>query len=241
MAVMHKGSAMLSTPSTLSFRALPALILAALTAGGAVAADKPAAPAAAAVADATDEGLVPAKAKNVDKVWQRPGTPWESYTKVMLAPVGVSFSRSWNPRDFGRMGLRVADIERIRSQLAQLTTEVFAKVLGEGGYTVVQASGEGVLQVKPDIMNLLINAPDTMQAGSVRSYVLEAGSMTRVLELRDSVTGTVLARARDRKRGTDNGQLQWASSVFNRTEAERALRGWAMQLKNELDAARKSG
>ncbi len=195
-------------------------------------------PARAADPAPTDEGLVKVQVRNVDSVYQRPGVDWASYTRIKIAPVQVSFSKSWNPRDYGSFGLRTSDVDRIRRDLAKLTLQVFSKVLGEGGYTVVQEAGEGVLEVEPNIVNLYINAPDTLDAGRSRSYVLSAGEMTLALELRDSVTGTLLAEARDRKRGPEHATLQVSNRVVNRQEAERALRGWAAQLKTALDSAR---
>jgi hypothetical protein len=197
-----------------------------------------ASPAWAADPTPTDEGLVRVQVRNVDSVYQRPGVDWASYTRVKIAPVQVSFSKSWNPRDYGSFGLRTSDVDRIRRDLAKLTLQVFTKVLGEGGYTVVEESGEGVLEVEPNIVNLYINAPDTLDAGRSRAYVLSAGEMTLALELRDSVTGTLLAEARDRKRGPEHATLQVSNRVVNRQEAERALRAWAGQLKTALDSAR---
>jgi len=178
--------------------------------------------------------------KNVDVVYRRPGVNWAGYTRVLIAPVNVSFSRSWDRRDYGTFGLSAADVDRMRRELATLAQDSFAKVLGEGGYDVVQAAGEGVLLVEPDIVNLYVNAPDPMEAGRSRTYVLNAGEMTLALELRDAVTGTLLARARDRRRGTEYSWLTIADRVVNRAEAERALLGWAKQLRRSLDAARAS-
>ena len=50
--------------------------------------------------------------------------------------------------------------------------------------------------------------------------------------------GTLLAEARDRKRGPENATLTLSNNVVNRQEAERALRSWAGQLKKTLDSAR---
>ncbi len=200
----------------------------------------PVARAADAPATANEDGLVKVAVKGVDRVLQRPGTDWAGYTKVLVAPVEVSFSKSWNPRDYGTFGLKSADVDRIRRELGKIAHDTFTKVLTEGGYTLAQAPAEGVLQVHPRIVNLYVNAPDTMDAGRSRSFVLDAGEMTMSLELRDSITGTVLAQARDRKRGTDTGRVTLANSVVNRAEAERALRGWAGQLRTSLDAARKA-
>lgn len=186
-----------------------------------------------------DPGLVKVEVSNVDTVYRRPGVNWAGYTKVLIEPATVSFSKSWDPRDYGTFGLSAADVDRMRGDLAALTQETFAKVLAEGGYTVVTAAGEGVLAVQPDIVNLYVNAPDPMEPGRSRTYVLSTGQMTLALELRDSVTGTVLATARDRKRGTEHPWLTIANRVVNRAEAELALTGWAKQLRDNLDAARK--
>jgi Protein of unknown function (DUF3313) len=209
---------------------LSALLCAALVASPARAAEAAPAP--------TDDGLVKVEIKNVDSVHRRPGVDWKAYAKVLIAPVEVSFSKSWDPRDYWAMGLSAADVDRMRRELAALTEETFATVLAEGGYAVVQAPGEGVLQVHPNIVNLYINAPDTLEAGRALSYVLNTGHMTLALTLRDSVTGTLLAEARDRKRGNEYPWLTIANSVVNRAEAERALQGWAKQLRDNLDAAR---
>ena len=128
----------------------------------------------------------------------------------------------------------------MRAGLAELTQSVFRSVLREGGFTLVEAPGEGVLAVKPDIVDLYVAAPDTGPPGRGRTYVMSAGEMRLQLQLSDSVTGTVLARASDRKRGRDTGRVEWANSTYNRAEAERALRGWAVQLRNALTEVRQA-
>jgi len=199
-------------------------------------------PAAGGVANATSaavvDGLEQTRVRNVDEVQRRPGVDWAAYTAFVLQPVSVSFSRNWNARDYGRMGLSAAEVGRMRAALAEIVTTEFAQALAQAGLKQATAAGEGVLAVRADIIDLVVNAPDTMAAGRTRSYVMSAGEMRLALELADSVTGTVLARARDRKRGTDTGQLMWANSVYNRVEAERAVRGWAGQLTNALESAR---
>ena len=185
----------------------------------------------------TEDGLELSKAKGVGLLYLRPGASLASYTKVMIDPVQVAFSKSWNPRDYGTYGLKASDVERIRTELGALAHDTFVKVLQEGGYPSATEADEGVLRVTAYIIDLYITAPDTMQAGRSRTYVANAGQMMLVMELRDAVTGTLLARAADRKAASDTGRLQWSSSVFNRAEAERILEGWGKRLKQGLDAA----
>jgi hypothetical protein len=197
----------------------------------------PALSAAAQQADAGD-GLEVVKIRNIDRVERRPGIDWKGYTRIVVLPVDVAFSRRWNARDYGTMGLSGAEVGRMRAGVAEITQRVFRDVLKESGLEIVEAPGEGVLAVKPDIVDLYVNSPERATAGRSRNYVMNAGEMRLNLTLSDSVTGTVLARAQDRRRGTETGALQWSNNVYNRAEAERAVRSWANQLKTTLDAAR---
>lgn len=193
---------------------------------------------AADVTGITDDGLVPIQVKNIDKAYKRPGASLKGYTSILLRPVTVAFSKNWNPRDYGAFGLKSDEVERIRSELSKLAGETFARVLSKGGYTMATAPGENVLDVQAEIVDLVINGVEPRSASVVHVYVKSAGEMRLLVNLRDSVTGTTLYRASDLQRAQEYDQLEWANSVFNRAEAERALATWARQLKSALDAAR---
>ena len=83
---------------------------------------------------------------------------------------------------------------KIRVDLAAMAKSAFAKVLGEGGYDIVAAAGDGVLAITPNIINLYINAPDTMSSGRSKTYTMDAGSATLALQMNDAVTGTAVGR-----------------------------------------------
>jgi hypothetical protein len=89
------------------------------------------------------------------------------------------------------------------------------------------------------IVNLYITAPDvTMQtAGRTKVYTTDAGQMTLIAQLHDSVTGELLTRAYDRQHAS-HGSWQWSSSVFNSAEARTIIASWADTLRNALDASR---
>jgi len=194
--------------------------------------------AVAADASLTDDGLAPIKVKNIDKAWKRPGASLAGYDRILIRPVAVAFATRWNPRDYGTFGLKSEQVEKIRSTLAQLASETFAKELRRGGYAIADKPGENVLDVEAQIVDLYVNAPDVRSASIVRTYVLSAGEMRILVTLRDSVTGTTLYRASDFRRGPETGRLEYADEIWNRVEAELALAGWARQLKNALDAAK---
>ena len=183
-------------------------------------------------------GLELVNSKNVDVLYRRPDIDVSAYGKILLGQPVIEFNKNWNPRNYGTYGLSASQLKKIRVDLAALTKSTFSKVLADGGYEIVTQAGDGVLEITPSIVNLYINAPDTMSAGRSKVYTMDAGSMTLALRVSDSVTGTLLVVAYDQKRDSSSGRLQWTTSASNRAAASRILTGWAEQLKRDLDAVR---
>jgi hypothetical protein len=182
-------------------------------------------------------GLELVPSKNVGLLYRRPGVDMSTYSKIIIGEPAVEFSKNWNPRNYGNFGLSATQLKKIRVDLATEAKSVFAKVLGDGGYVIVTDVDDDVLEITPNIVNVFINAPDVPQAGRSKTYTMDAGSATLALQVGDAVTGTVLAVAFDRRR-SGSSTMQWATSVSNRAAASAMLKGWAEQLKRELDAAR---
>jgi hypothetical protein len=212
--------------------AVPALLLALLAfAIDVVAADE--------LSETSPDGLQLVKRKDLDVLYVRPGASLAAYTKVMIDPVEVAFSKEWKPSS---MEVTAKDREEIRTGLAEEFRDVFTKELQErGGYQVVTEAGPDVLRVTAGIIDLYITAPETSRtAPQSRSFVFSSGQMTLVGELRDSESGAILARVADRKGGRDNTRMTWATSTSNRAEARRVLAQWADILRDALDRAKSS-
>jgi Protein of unknown function (DUF3313) len=182
-------------------------------------------------------GLELVPSKNVGALYRHPDMDASAYSKVMIGEPAVEFSKNWNPRNYGSFGLSAAQLTKIRVDLAAMAKSVFAKTLSDGGYEIVTDAGDGVLAITPNIVDVFINAPDVPTAGRSRTYTMDAGSATLALQVNDAVTGTLLAVAFDKRR-SGSSRMQWATSVSNRAAAEQMLKGWAEQLKRELDAVR---
>jgi len=179
--------------------------------------------------------LVPSK--NVGTLYRRPDADLSTYNKILIGEPAVEFSKNWNPRNYGTFGLSASQLTKIRVELADMAKSVFAKTLSDGGYEITTEAGDGVLVLTPNIVNVFINAPSVPTAGRSRTYTMNAGSATLALQVNDAVTGTLLVAAFD-QRQSGTSTMQWATSVSNRAAAESMLKGWAEQLKRELDAAR---
>jgi hypothetical protein len=186
------------------------------------------------------DGLVRVEHKQLDHFYVLPGASLEGYKRIRLDPAQVEFDKNWKPNENERSpGRRLSkdDFEKIKSTMSSEFTKVFKEELAESGYVLWPEDGEDVLRVTPAIVNLYITAPDKKTAGRSRTYITSSGHMTLVAELRDSVTGQLLARAVDNVQGRDTGNLQWSTSASNLGDAREALKKWADVLRKGLDDA----
>ncbi|HWM67180.1 MAG TPA: DUF3313 family protein [Steroidobacteraceae bacterium] len=186
---------------------------------------------------ADGEGLVSVKVRGLDLVYARPGADLSRYTKIILDPVEVSFSKSWNP-DAAGMRVTAAEKQTIKEGLAKIVREELTKELARSGrYSLVEAADEDVLRVKAEVRDLIINAPDLPRAGRSRTYALSAGEMRLVAELRDAPTGAVIARVVDYKKDPQSAWMKLTTRVDNIAAARRAAADWAQIFRGQLDAA----
>lgn len=214
-----------------------ALIVPLLMTPAAMAADLAALPAT------SHDGLVLQPGKVAKVVYVRPGVDFSRYQRLVILDCPVAFRKNW-ARDQESSGIRISpkDMERIKSGLSAEFVKIFTDELQtKGGYQIVTTGGEDVLVLRPAIVDLDVTAPDTMDRG--RSFTLTgaAGAMTLYLEVYDSVTSQILARAIDREASRGTGRIQWSNRVTNKQEADRILRRWASALRERLDAVHGKG
>ena len=188
----------------------------------------------------TVEGLklVP-NTKNIALVWAEPGADLSQYDRVYITEPLVAFKKNWK-RDQNRGSIRVNnnDIARIKTAVSELFMEVFTEELEKGGYSLANERAEDVLIVKPAIIDLNVNAPDVRSAGRTETFASNAGSMTLYLELYDSQTDDLLAKALDPTADRQSSWMQWQTKVSNRAAGKRMMQPWAEALRKGLDEAR---
>jgi hypothetical protein len=190
--------------------------------------------------EVTEEGLHLVKDSNLALVYAVPDADLSGYHRIWLVEPNIAFKKNWQRDQNRSKGIRVKDqdMEKIRTRLASEFTSVFAEVLQENdGYELAEERADDVLIIRPGIINLDVNAPDTMSSGRSRTYASYAGEMTLYLEAYDSQTNALIAKALDRKLDRNSGYVSWQSSVANTQAARRILRGWAQSLRDGLDEA----
>jgi hypothetical protein len=183
----------------------------------------------------TEEGLVAVKSPKVDKVWLLPGADFRPYRKVLLKNAEVAFQKNWlrsvndtgTPRLSSAGRVTEADALRILDAARSGFDKVWAQAFKAGGYEVVMAPGDDVLEVVPRVFNLYVNAPAGQRSGVRSTYTVEAGKAALKLEVRDSRAGTLLGRLVDDRETLDSSAPQQATSAGNMAEFERLFGLWA--------------
>jgi len=191
----------------------------------------------------TEDGLHRVADSKMAIVYAEPGADLVQYKRIQLLDAYVAFKKNWardqRSRSADKLSVTSRDVEKIKTNLAKEFQQVFRKTLEDGGYEIVDEAGEDVLLVRPAIINLDVNAPDTMRAGRSMSFTSTAGEMTLYIEIYDSITGDLIAKALDRKADTSRqSYYTWTNSVTNKAAAKRILQGWADILLDALNEAK---
>jgi len=191
----------------------------------------------------SEGGLQKTTIKGLDVVYARPGASLAEYHKVLLSPIEVSFNRDWERREVpgSRRRISASDSQAIKDRLSKLVREELTKELAAGGYQVVDSAGDDVLEVHMAIVNLYVTAPKVTGSGNVDTFAVTAGQMSLVAELRDSVTGDVIARLFDHAAAREWPWARRVTSVDNAAEASAITREWAKILREQLDLAKGIG
>ncbi len=190
-------------------------------------------------AEISFDGLELIEDSNVAAAYIDPEADFSVFQRVAILDPFVTFRSNWQ-RDVNRSSrrgrIRASDMERIKADVASLFKEVFTERLeADDGFEVVVFADYDVLLLRPAIIDLDITAPDTRSGGRSRTYIASAGAATLYIELFDSVSGTIIGRAIDRRASRIPGRAAWAGRVTNTAEARRMFRGWADILRDFLE------
>ena len=192
--------------------------------------------------EVTEDGLRKVAESTHSVVYSKDDVDLGVYSRVYLVDATIAFKKNWQ-RDHNRTTsnrVSTSDMERIKTGLAELFREVFTETLTAAGHELTTESADDVLIVRPAILNLNVNAPDTRSANRSQTYVQSAGEMTLYVELYDSVTGDLLVKAIDAQADRESHHLQWQTQGSNRVAAKKMLGSWADRLSSALSDANDS-
>jgi hypothetical protein len=191
-------------------------------------------------AELSFDGLHMVDNSQADVAWARPDFDISGYTKIWLVGAGIEYrqvkNRGRTSVDRTRGGPYFID-DKSRAQFEELVGTVFREELEKiEKYELVDGPGPDVLMVRGGLLDVTSYVPPDPVGGRSVVFLSSVGEATLVLELRDSETGTILARSVDRRAAeTIGGTFTRSNSVTNSAEARRLVRFWATRLREGLD------
>jgi len=188
------------------------------------------------------DGLSLVKLKGMDAAYARPGADFTIYNKIIIDPIQVAFSKSWEKEEtFSKRKLSTEQLEEIKGKISKVAEEAFADVFSDkGGPQIATAPGPDVLRFSAAIVDVYPNAVDTMEPGRNYVYTTSSGSATLYAELRDSETGQLIGRVVDARDARNGGDFRWTNSVENTHEARMMVSDWARILRKRYEALREA-
>ncbi len=175
-----------------------------------------------------------------DIAWARSDFDISSYTKIMPVGIGIEYRQV---KDRGRSSMARSQggpyfiDDKARARFEELVSKVFIEELQKvERYELVDQPGSDVLLIHGGLLDVVSYVPPDPIGGRSDIYLRSIGEATLVLELRDSETGTILARSIDRRAAETLGDtLQISNRVTNSSDVKRLIRHWASRLREGLD------
>jgi len=144
---------------------------------------------------------------------------FSQYTKLMNGGLAIYYPEDEETPD-------PAEINRIREYFR----DAFTSAIGDD-YEIVDEPGPGVMKVQGQVIDMKMTSGGTVMdvSGRLRDIVAH-GELTFLMEMSDSFTGQVLARAGDKSSdiSADKGDATW-------DDVRRAAEYWAGLFRNWLD------
>jgi len=194
----------------------------------------------------TYDGMVPVRGSGMKEAWVKPEINISSYRQILLLPVEVQF-RAVRP---GTDNPTFASQERNfpvspanRQRLVATVTMAFRDALAQSrNLKLTTEPGPDVLLVRTSLLDIVSKVPPE-GPGRTETFIDEFGAATLVLELQDSLSGEILARAVDRRvadslddsGGLGAGNLSRADPVTTWSELRRLSQRWATLVTRRID------
>jgi hypothetical protein len=191
--------------------------------------------------EVTHDGLHLVRHTGFQAFYMKPGSSLAGYSEVKILDCFVAFKKHWaeEQRSEGNLRVSTRSMDEIKKHLATEFERVFEKQMqNKGAFEVVTEPGPTVLILRPAIVNLDIEAPDPTEQIDETTFSASAGQMTLYLELYDSMTSDLIARAIDAESDQGFGAIEWQNGVSNVAAADRILERWAERLRDLLGKAK---
>lgn len=185
------------------------------------------------------DGMYRVSGSVTDAAWMRPDVDLSAYSKIMLQGVGITYRPGGVPGRFYDSSrdehFIVTDEQKKRFQA--LVRKAFQEELAKSTrYEIVSEPGPDVLLIRGGLLDVVSYVPPD-PIGTTDIYLSRVAEVTLVLEIRDSLSGAVVARAVDRRAAEDRARgFRKSNRVTNTAEVRRVILRWATLLRERLDS-----
>jgi len=194
-------------------------------------------------AEVTFDGLVRVQKSVADAAWVKPTLDLTPYKKLMVVSQGVAFRKlepvsEFQARNETEFPVKEENKERLSREL-KTAFETELKKLER--YEIVSSPGPDVLLLVGAVIDVVSNIPPDIESaryGRGGVYLTSVGDATLVIELRDSQSGEILARAADRRAAESPFAFE-VNSVTAWSEVRRLASYWASLLRRRLEEIEK--
>jgi hypothetical protein len=174
------------------------------------------------------------------QAWADPDIEFSRYNKIM--PGGAFFEfravkRTSNTQSARSRTREFYIDEDARARLEEEVTAIFAEELANSTrFTVTDEPGPDVLIIRGGLHDIVsFVPPEPIGRGEI--WLSSVGEITLLLEVVDSLSGEVIARAVERRAAERGGGMAiQANRVTTWAELRRLTRRWATRLRDGLDA-----
>jgi hypothetical protein len=191
-------------------------------------------------AEVTHDGLTRVDKSTMDMAWVKADLDLRNYNKLMLAGAEIQYrvvddkGGHYRPGRDDQTEFPISDENKVK--LRETVGEAFREELAKSKrYEITDIPGPGTLLLVGTLIDVVSRRPPDDAPGRYDVYLSSVGEATLVLELRDSMTNEVLARAADRRAAETAGYAIPASAVTALSEVRRLAHSWGALLRKRLD------
>jgi hypothetical protein len=191
-------------------------------------------------AEVTFDGLHKFDNTRVDAAWAVPDLDLSGYWKILPVNLGIEYrevkDRGNTATARSRGGPYFID-DKARAEFEELVNEIVMEELQKSNrFEIVNEPGPGVLIVGGGLLNVTSEVPPDPVGGRSRIYLSSIGEATLVLEIRDSESNRILARAVDRRAAEPiGGTFTLSNTVTTNAEVRRLIRHWGTLVREGLE------
>ena len=187
-----------------------------------------------AAAGVDSEGLAIVKSRTFDTAQVRPDAKFSTYSSITLQTPDLSYRSPAQAE--GEFVLTDAQKDRFRDGLVDAFAREFA---GLNGLVLVDSAGPNTLALHVRVQDIVAKvAPRAVGRGGRSAALLEAsGNAAIVVELRDSLTGTILARGVDAATARGAAMRSSGDEMKTRFEAaDKIVNEWASSARKGVES-----